>query len=122
MEMLVVVAIIVVLAGAGTLGYMKIMEDARRDQARSGCKTLEKALQAYKLRHGSYPELLEHLVTNVEADQGGALIDRNALKDPWGFPYMYGGPQNLHPDTQVPQVYSQGPNRQGMYAFNWNNQ
>jgi prepilin-type N-terminal cleavage/methylation domain-containing protein len=47
MEVIVVAAIIVILAGAGTVVYMKFIEDAKVDQARMECQQIETAVLAY---------------------------------------------------------------------------
>src|SRR5262249_56744489 len=62
MEMLVVVAILVVLAGAAIPIYLSYLDGARRDRARIDVTNLERAVDAYAAQHGGqYPESLPQL-------------------------------------------------------------
>jgi len=72
MEMLVVVAIIVVLAGAGGVIYMRNLEDAKKSTARSKCKLLAQQVAAYQLKNGDYPASLQAL-TQRTADGESTL-------------------------------------------------
>jgi general secretion pathway protein G len=107
MEVLVVVAIIIVLAGAGGVIYMRYLDDAKKDRARIDLKALSDAVNTYKAQHGDLPLSLEQL-TQRTADGGTAYIEIAALIDPWGRPYVY-EPQNLHQLTGKPHLYSDGP-------------
>src|SRR5436190_822800 len=89
MEMLVVVAIIVMLAGLGGFYYMQQLDKAKVGIARNQVKTtLTTAVDAYKIDHGSYPGNLAALLVQDEAG-GPYLKTVDALKDPWGHPYQY---------------------------------
>jgi prepilin-type N-terminal cleavage/methylation domain-containing protein len=84
-EMLIVVAIIVVLAGSGTIIYFNVFKSAKTDVARAHIKnTLVKAVQTYRLKNKSNqpPSSLAELV------QAGYL-EESALIDPFGNPYQY---------------------------------
>jgi general secretion pathway protein G len=107
MEMLVVVAIIVVLAGAGGVIYMRHLDDAKKDTARSQCKILGQTASAYQLKYGDFPASLEAL-TQPTADGGKPFLEPSALIDPWGRPYQYANPGSHHPATGEPDVWSQG--------------
>src|SRR5262245_54252188 len=58
MEVLVVVAILVILAGGSFVVVMRYLDDAKIDRARMDIKSLEKVVESYKLRHGEYPAAL----------------------------------------------------------------
>jgi general secretion pathway protein G len=109
MEMLVVVAILVVLAGAGGVIYMRYLEDARKDTAKAQCKILAEAAESYNIRYGSYPPSLESLTTQMQ-DGSKPYLENTALIDPWGRPYQYQAPGSHHPATGGPDVWSQGGN------------
>jgi general secretion pathway protein G len=110
MEMLVVVAILVVLAGAGGMIYMRYLDDARKDTARTQCKTvLAQAAAAYQLKYGDFPASLETL-TQPTSDGGKPFLETSALVDPWGRAYQYAVPGPHHPTTGEPDIWSQGGN------------
>ncbi len=106
MEMLVVVAILVVLAGAAVPIYLSYLEDSRVDRARLDVKSIEGAVDAYYTKYGSYPNSLNDLVQPMDGVR--PYLDANTLMDPWGNPYQY-NPQNVNPMTGRPQVFSNGP-------------
>ena len=110
MEVLVVVAILVVLAGVGGVIFLRVQEDAYRDAARLDVKSLTEACVAFQRRQGSLPQSLQQLVS--PPDGGRPYVDPNKLNDPWNRPYQY-SMQSQHP-TNVnqgwPDIWSQGPN------------
>src|SRR5262249_51408721 len=85
MEVLVVVAILVVLAGTGGVVYMKYLDDAKKDTAKIGVDMLDQAVQAYKIKNGDYPNDLTPL-TQPGQDGTPAALETRALIDPWGRP------------------------------------
>ncbi|HEX4590046.1 MAG TPA: type II secretion system protein GspG [Gemmataceae bacterium] len=101
LEVLIVAAIIVVLAGASTLFYMRYLEDAKVSRAKADVKTIEKAAEAYELRFGQRPESLQQLSSPPEG--GKPYIEADQLKDPWGKDYSYdasgGRSGGNHPDV-----------------------
>lgn len=120
MEVLVVVAIVVVLAGLGGSYIMRSFEDSKRDAARLGVAEIAKAVDIYRLRFGP-PQSLEQLV-NRTPDGGPALLDDRAkLLDPWNRPYIY-DPTSLHPTSDKPHIYSEGPypGNPASRISNWN--
>ncbi len=112
MEVLVVMAILVVLAGTGGVFYMKYLEDAKKDAAQIGVANLDQAVNAYKTNQrisgGDYPASVEEL-TRPSADGSPAALEVKALIDPWGRPYVYER-ENRNPLTGKPHIYSNGPN------------
>jgi general secretion pathway protein G len=117
MEMLIVVAIIVALAGIGGFYLMGAKGEADKDIARTQAKgSLTSACQAYSLKHnGQYPDSLETLLQQ-DARGGPYLEDRDALKDPWGIAFMYDrtGPRN---NGRKPDIWTKGPD--GVEIGNW---
>ena len=82
LEVLVVVAIIVMLAGMA-VGVMSYLERAREDTAVINASTVKKALLDYKIRHGDWPGGgLNDLVNE------GTLKADN-LMDPWKQMYQW---------------------------------
>jgi general secretion pathway protein G len=105
MEVLVVVAILVVLAGIG-IGVYRYLDDSKEKIALAGTKNIEMAVNQYKLTHGDFPEQLAILA--VPSEGKPAYLEQKALYDPWNRPYMY-DPDQLSP-TGMPLIYSQGVN------------
>lgn len=108
LEVLIVVAIIVVLAGVSSVYVFRFLNDAKIDTARASATTIAKAIQAYELRFGVPPESLQQLIQPLDGSK--PFVDPDALLDPWGHPYMYdaSGPRHnglkpdvwaVHPDT-----------------------
>jgi general secretion pathway protein G len=89
MEMLIVVAIIVALAGIGVVSYFTMFADSQKDVAGIKIKGLSEACQMYKLRNGTWPGRLEDLYPKYVEDPA-------SFKDPWGKDYVYdaGGNNN----------------------------
>jgi general secretion pathway protein G len=108
MEMLVVVAILVVLAGAAVPIYMSYLDSAKRDRARIDIKTLEGAVEAYAMDHGDYPQLWDPLVIPDPASLKRPPLTPEALVDPWGRQYVL-DPQTRHSASGKPLIYSLGP-------------
>src|SRR5438067_8506481 len=92
MEMLIVVAIIVMLAGVAAYSYMSYLEKARENTAKLQITHLEEAAGAYNVENGSMPESLQ-VLTQAEGGRHAA-IEAKDLNDPWGKPYNY-EPNNL---------------------------
>ena len=112
LEVLVVVAILVILAGVGVVATTKYLEDARKKQAQLQCKSLVQACETYYLDAQSghqYPETLQQLIQPFGGTGGtGSLLKngQNDLIDPWGQPYQY--QVITHADGNVgPEVFTQ---------------
>jgi general secretion pathway protein G len=117
MEMLVVVAIIVALAGIGGYFLMGAMGEAKHDLALTQAKqTLTNACQAYSLRRGQFPNQLQDLLQK-DAKGGPYLEDPSALLDPWGqqFQYDKNGTRN---NGRKPDIWTKDPST-GMDIGNW---
>ena len=120
LEVLIVVAILVVLAGVSSIYVFKYLHDAKVDSARASAFAISKAIQAYEIRHGSPPESLQMLIQPTDGAkpylEGGAA----ALTDPWGKPFQYdlAGPNN---GGQKPDVFTVDPDT-GQQIGNWRTQ
>jgi type II secretory pathway pseudopilin PulG len=117
MEMLVVVAIIVALAGIGGFFLMRALSDSQKDLAQAQARTtLTDACRAYAIKHnGQFPESLQQLLQQ-DARGGPYLEDADALKDPWGqnFQYDRSGPKN---QGKKPDIWTTTP--EGLQVGNW---
>jgi general secretion pathway protein G len=106
LEVLIVVAIIVVLAGASSVYYLRFLEDAKEGKAKNDAAALAQACQAFQLQQGRFPESLNELLTPPGG--GKPYIEPGALNDPWGNPYQYDpdGPRN---NNLKPDVFTTNP-------------
>lgn len=94
LELLVVVAIIGLLAGYVAPRYFSQVGKSEVNAAKAQIDALEKALDAYRLDAGGYPnnELgLNALVQRPpnEPRWNGPYLRKNVPLDPWGRPYLY---------------------------------
>jgi len=117
MEMLVVVAIIVALAGIGGYFLLGQLSQSQRDVARAQVRgPLTNAVKTYYIRHNTWPQSLDQL---LQADAKGPPIleDRDALVDPWQSHYQYdqSGPMN---GGRRPDIYAVDP-KDGTKIGNW---
>lgn len=116
MEMLVVVAIIVVLAGIGGYQLFARLEEAKVKAASAQMKEITKGVQTYFLNNGSYPPSLDAL-TQMQPNGGKPIMDADAIYDPWHNPYSYdqGG---AHNSGSKPDIWTTNP-QTGEMIGNW---
>lgn len=107
MEMLIVVAIIVALAGMGGFFFMGQLTQSKIGTAKGQAKILKNAITTYSVQNGDYPSELKQL---LEATDHGPKIldDQRAIIDPWGREYKF----IVEPDGTV-QVWSEGDGKTG---------
>jgi general secretion pathway protein G len=114
LEVLVVVAILVILAGVGVVATTSYLEKARKNQAQLQCKSLANACETYYLdpqSGGNYPENLQQLLQPFGGTAGAGSLLKNGERDlinPWGQPYSY--QVGAKPDgTPWPEVFTVSP-------------
>ncbi len=116
LEVLIVAAIILVLAGAGGMTFMKYLDEAKKDRATMDVKTLSTACQAYQIKNGSPPATLATLA-QADADGGKPYIDtQELLRDPWGGAYQYDA-NGAHNNGLKPDIWATAPD--GALIGNW---
>ncbi len=104
-ELVVVMTIIAILAGAVTLEILNRTRIAKRARALQDVKTLETAIDLYALDNGSPPTTQQGLDA-LRRKPGTAPVPNNwngpyvkkAPIDPWNTPYEYRFPGQLNPD------------------------
>src|SRR5437879_7398526 len=104
MEMLVVVAIIVVLAGVGGAYLIGQLNESKVSSAMMQAEVLGKAARIYQTDHSVLPASLDVLLQK-DADGKGPYLERaDALLDPWGRPFQYdpSGTNNTRVGAVVP--------------------
>jgi general secretion pathway protein G len=107
LEVLVVVAIIVMLAGIGGYYFMAQYEDAKVKKAQIDCVGLSALCDTYKLNNGQYPTSIEQLA-QPQPNGGSPLSPQDKLKDPWNKPYQL-DPNGAHNNGMKCDVYTTNP-------------
>ena len=88
MEMLVVVAIIVVLAGIGGAYLMGQLIDSKVSAAKLQARVISQAIEMYAIDHNAtLPTSLDVLLQRDPNGKGPYLKSSDALKDPYGNPF-----------------------------------
>ena len=95
-ELLVVLAIIALIAGLAAPQVLRYLGSARSDAALAQIKNIESALELFYIDNLRYPTNDEGLSALAEAPSalgarwnGPYLTNVEALRDPWGNPYLY---------------------------------
>jgi general secretion pathway protein G len=120
MEMMVVVAIIVALAGASIYYMAGQIDEGYKARVQANVKQLSDVMTQYKAQHqGSWPTSLQDLlVKDPNTGIGPYIKNQEDLMDPWGNQYQFdpngGRNQGIQPD-----VWTSHPTF-GMFG-NWSN-
>jgi general secretion pathway protein G len=107
MEILIVVAIIVVLAGIGGYYLMPQLDRAKESAAKAKAMTIDKAVQTYKTNNDTYPTI-DALIQPDPKNNNAPYLEDDAILDPWGQKYTLdpAGPRNK---GAKPDVYTTSP-------------
>lgn len=94
LELLLVMAILVILAGLSTVAVLNIQGNSQSRAAFAQIKILKNACTMYKLNGNPYPKTLENLIVLPPgmnaATWGGPYLEGNSIPlDPWQNPYKY---------------------------------
>ena len=90
-EILIVMAIIVMLAGMVGPNLLNMLAGAQSDDARIQISQLEQTLETYFIDLGEFPNSLNGLLENESnrASWAGPYLRREVPLDPWGNEYIY---------------------------------
>jgi general secretion pathway protein G len=114
-----IMVVVVILAILGTFAVTNIIDNpdkARVTKAQHDIRTIESALEMYKLDNYNYPSSEQGLRALVERP-GGSPEPRNwksggymkkLPKDPWGNDYIYMGPQDTGGRVQIVSLGADG--------------
>jgi len=118
MEMLVVVAILVILAGAAVPIYMRYLDEAKVSRAKVDIKAIEDCCKAYYLKNQEYPPQLA-MLTQQQTDGTKPYLEPDSIYDPWKRPYGY-DPTGARNAGNKPDIWSEGPpGGQASQIGNW---
>jgi general secretion pathway protein G len=110
LEILVVVAIIVVLAGVGGTYLLQRADEAKEGAAKAQVKILTEAANTYKLNNGDFPPSLDAMA-GQQPNGGSPLVQADQLRDPFNQPFGY-DPGGSHNGGMQPDIWCTRPNRQ----------
>lgn len=82
-EIMVVLVILGLIAGAVVVAVVPRMEEAKQDTARLDIQNIQSALKLYYTKKGSYPDT----ATGLKALIDGQYLEK--ITDPWGKEYVY---------------------------------
>lgn len=90
-ELMVVILILAILAALIIPRVFGKVDDAKRGQAITNMKEIEKALTDYRLDNDRYPESLDDLRQDVSGAKNwrGPYLEKDLPPDPWTNPYVY---------------------------------
>ena len=114
MELLLVITIIGILAGAVVVRFRGVAGQAKVNQTKTDIAAMELAIEMFEIDTGDIPSSedgLDSLIEDPGIDnwkQGGYLKRKN-LNDPWGNPYIYTTAAERGADFDL---YSMGPDEQ----------
>jgi general secretion pathway protein G len=114
MEILIVVAIIVVLAGVGTFYLMPMLSESKEQVAYTQTKTIENACVLFEKKVGRRPNSAQELVQSI--DGRAPILETDAIIDPWGKVFTV-DPSGGHNSTWKCDVYTTSP--EGRVIGNW---
>lgn len=108
-EMMVVVAIIVALAGIGIFYMAGQADEGNKTKVKADIKSLTQASIVYKTQHGgAWPDSLQALTTRDDQGHGPYIANQENLQDPWGRPYNYDASGSNNNGLQ-PDIWCQSP-------------
>lgn len=87
-EIMIVVVIIGLLAGLVAVNLIPQAEEAKRKAALAQMKSMEQALELYKLDTGQYPDSLQELVS-PSSGRAAYLKGGKLPKDPWNKDFKF---------------------------------
>jgi general secretion pathway protein G len=110
LEVLVVVAIIVMLAGVGGYYLLQRYEEAKLSRAKIDAESLSNLVEQFKLNNNEYPGTIQALTTQQPLG-GSAMAPADKVIDPWGKPYTV-DPSGQHNSGLKADVYTTSPKGQ----------
>ena len=88
MEVMVVAAILVILAGVGSVALFRYLDDAKENTARLGIAKIETAIGGYRNSHGDqFPPNLQ--VLTVPENGKASYLEPSDIIDPWGKEFQF---------------------------------
>jgi general secretion pathway protein G len=108
MELLVVVMILVILAGAAIPMYLSYLDTTKQKRVRVDLQTLSKEVKNYRALMDEYPQSLQQLTQATGSFK--PTLKPEHLLDPWNREYHYQYPGQHNAAYDEPDIWSDGPN------------
>lgn len=109
MEMMVVVAIIVALAGIGIFFLAPQADEGNKTRVQADIKSLTQAVLTFKTQHaGRWPSGLQELMVRDENGHGPYIKSQEDMTDPWGNVYNY-DPNGANNNGLQPDIWCDTP-------------
>ncbi len=92
LELMVVVVILGILLGVVAYNVQGKDDKAKVTAARASMRSVENAIEMYKLDVGKYPDKMDDLITQPSDARnwdGPYLKEKSIPRDPWGKPFVY---------------------------------
>lgn len=107
-EVLVVVAILVILAGVATVGLLRYLDDAKINNARLNAQNIQKAMKAFRVNTDQDFPRDPYLL--IGGDGGRSYLEggEKAITDPWGKRYILDVATDANGE-EVPVAYTTDP-------------
>jgi general secretion pathway protein G len=108
-EVLAVMAILVIIAGAGAFGIVKYMDLAKEREAKLKMQKIENAAKIFFSNNSTFPNTPDELIQS--ADGTAPLLEggQAAIMDPWGQPFQMQITQDQFGSTRVLLTSVGGP-------------
>ncbi len=113
LEMVIVLGIIAMILGGAIFAMKGIGDAAKLKQVEADFKSLDSALQMYKLNAGTYPttqqglKALQEKPSTTPVPRRWVQVMSKVPNDPWGAPYNYRFPGKKR--ANEPEMISKGP-------------
>lgn len=91
-EILLVLAILVVVAGLVVVNAVGVSDEANKKAAKTQISSISNLINVYRLNVGQLPTTLEALSTqpsDVDPSKWSAVTEKPVPADPWGRPYEF---------------------------------
>jgi general secretion pathway protein G len=120
MEILIVVAIIVILAGIGTVALFPQFQKAKENEAKIKAAQIAKAIGIYMTDHdGAPPQSIGVLLQ--KDDYGGPYISsQDGIMDPWGKQFQIDPTGSRYHGGSEPDVWTTSPSGKTLGNFKSN--
>ena len=118
-EVLMVLAILVIIAGLAAGNLFGLFASGKVKAAKAQCGLIETALNWYRLEWGNYPPSLDVLAQPAQTPDGRMLgstwLDSNKLVSPWNGPFQFIYPGQHNPNK--PDIWCM--DEAGVPVGNW---
>lgn len=88
-EVMVVAAILLILAGLATVAVVKTMSDARESETKLKMQKVEQACKTWYTKNSRWPDSLEELIMSQDGGPPQMEGGQFAITDAWGQPFGY---------------------------------